>query len=332
MLAATFIHRDFRMASEPIPAPLAAFAGAKPPAPAWFDRAVAVEPERFTHQGAGVTIETLAWGERGKPGLMLLHGGSAHADWWSHLAPFFAATHRVVAPSWSGMGGSDWRPAYTMDDLMGEMLATIAATGLADGPVKPVVVSHSFGSFPAMAFAATHGERIGGLMTIDSPFLSKELRAKRDFGRPPSREPRDTLVYDTFEQALARFRLMPAQTADNLYIVDAIARRSLREVKKADGSSGWTWRFDPFMWSRMTRRDPSEDLAAAKCRLAITWGSDSVLFPDEIKDYVRQQAPAGSLFIEIPEAQHHVLIDQPLALVTAMRAVLSAWAAEDKAR
>ena len=104
MLAANVNHRDRCMASEPIPAPLVAFAGAKPPAPKWFVDALAVEPERSSHQGAGVTIETLAWGERGKPGLLLLHGGSAHADWWSHLAPFFAASHRVVASSWSGEG------------------------------------------------------------------------------------------------------------------------------------------------------------------------------------------------------------------------------------
>ena len=37
-----------------------------------------------------------------------------------------------------------------------------------------------------------------------APFMSKEMRAKRDLGRPPSREPRDTLVYDSFEQALAQ--------------------------------------------------------------------------------------------------------------------------------
>ncbi len=31
------------------------------------------------------------------------------------------------------MGGTDWRPAYSMDDLMGEMLATLEATGLEEG-------------------------------------------------------------------------------------------------------------------------------------------------------------------------------------------------------
>jgi pimeloyl-ACP methyl ester carboxylesterase len=317
------------MASEPKPAPLVPFHGEKPPAPAWFEEALALQPERSSHQGAGVTIETLAWGERGKPGLLMLHGGSAHADWWSYLAPFFAKTHRVVASSWSGMGGSDWRDAYSMDLLCAEMLSTLEATGLDEGPVRPVVVSHSFGSFPAMAFAARFGERIGGLITVDSPFLSNEMRSKREIDRPPSRPPRDTVLYDTFVEALARFRLMPAQEAENLYIVDYIARHSLREVKKPDGSTGWTWRFDPFMWSRLKRNDSAVDLAGAKCRLAITWGSDSILFPDEIKGFVRATAPKGTMFIEIPKARHHVLIDQPLALVTLIRSVIAAWEAAD---
>ena len=124
---------------------------------------------------------------------------------------------------------------------------------------------------------------------------------------------------------MARFRLMPAQAVENLYIVDYIARHSLREVQKANGGTGWTWRFDPFMWTNLKRNDSAADLAAAKCRLAITWGSDSVLFPKEIRAFVRSAAPPGTMFIEIPKARHHVLIDQPLALVALIRSVIAAW-------
>ena len=60
-------------------APLAAFRGQKPPAPAWFERVVAIEPERTFVAIDGAQVETLAWGERGKPGLIFLHGGAAHA-------------------------------------------------------------------------------------------------------------------------------------------------------------------------------------------------------------------------------------------------------------
>ena len=33
----------------------------------------------------------------------------------------------------------------------------------------------------------------------------------------------------------------------------------------------------------------------------------------------------GTLFFEIPEAHHHVMADEPLALVTATRAIIAAW-------
>ena len=108
-------------------APLAAFRGQTPPAPAWFERAVAVEPERSFVDVEGAKVETLAWGERGKPGLVFLHGGAAHADWWSFIAPFFARERRVVAPSFTGMGRSDWRPAYDFRQFVREARAAAQA-------------------------------------------------------------------------------------------------------------------------------------------------------------------------------------------------------------
>src|SRR5262249_31094558 len=125
-------------------APLAAYQGRKPPAPAWFERALALEPERTFVEVEGAKIETLAWGARGSPGLTLLHGGAAHADWWSFIAPFFARERRVVAPSFSGMGRSDWRPAYDFKQFVREAQEAGRFSGAFDaGP--PVVVGHSFG-------------------------------------------------------------------------------------------------------------------------------------------------------------------------------------------
>src|SRR5205085_3671875 len=66
-----------------IRAPLAPFKGAEPPSPQWFKDAIAQEPERSFVTSLGAKIELLTWGEVGKPGLLLVHGNSAHADWWS---------------------------------------------------------------------------------------------------------------------------------------------------------------------------------------------------------------------------------------------------------
>ncbi len=304
---------------------LAQFNGQRPPAPAWFDRAIAVEPERSQVTVAGANIEVLAWGRRGAPGLLLLHGGMAHAHWWSFIAPFFAATHRVVAPSWSGMGGSDWRPAYRIDTYVDEMMAVGDATGLFDGQSKPLVLAHSFGGFPTMRCARSYGEKFAGMMILDSPVLSPEQRRRRNERRKDEPPPRDTRIYASEAEALSRFRFSPNQPCDNFHIVDFIARTSLRLVTAPDGAMGWTWKFDPFMWSRLDRSEGAEDLTHARCRMATLWGGQSSLFQPDVIAYVRSVAPPGTLFIEIPEAHHHVMADQPLALVAAVRSVIAAW-------
>jgi pimeloyl-ACP methyl ester carboxylesterase len=308
-----------------LPSMLAAFGGEQPPAPAWFRRTLAIAPERSRVAAAGAGIEVLTWGKIGAPGLLLLHGGMAHADWWSFIAPFFATTHRVVALSWSGMGASDWRPAYSIDTYVDEMLAVGDATGLFAGPSKPMVLAHSFGGFPTMRCARNFGERFAGMMILDSPVLSPEQRKRRLEARKEDPPPRETRIYASEAEALSRFRFSPDQPCANFYIVDHIARTSLRRATAADGTLGWTWKFDPFMWSRLDRSEGAEDIAHARCPMATLWGGRSSLFQSDVIAYVKGVAPKDTLFIEIPEAHHHVMADEPLALIAAVRAVIAAW-------
>ena len=310
-------------------APLASFAGAMPPAPAWFARAIACEPERMTVEVAGASIETLTWGAVGRPGLLLLHGNGAHAGWWRMIAPFFAADYRVVALSWSGMGSSTWRPAYTLAHFTAEVMAVCGATGLFAGSRKPVAVGHSFGSFPLAETARHHGEDFSGIVLVDSPFSSPERREarRRARGEKPRRpnELRPHNVYPTFEAALARFRLAPTQPCENLYIADMIAREALKPAPLPNGGEGWTWRFDPFLWRDFKLPDLTGTLAQTRCRTALMRGGLSELMRPEDAAYTLSLMPAGTPLIEIPEAYHHVMIDQPLAFVAALRGLLAAW-------
>lgn len=162
-------------------APLAALAGARPSAPAWFTRTIGQPPERSTVTVDGVEVETLVWGVRGKPGLLLLHGNGAHADWWTFIAPFLAQNHRVAAFSFSGMGGSQWRRPNSMTNYITEAMAVARATGLFDADRKPVVIGHSFGGFVAVGIAAAHGDGLGGAVIVDTPILSREMRAAKGF-------------------------------------------------------------------------------------------------------------------------------------------------------
>jgi pimeloyl-ACP methyl ester carboxylesterase len=165
--------------AERVAPPLAHLNGARPPAPDWFERALSRTPERTRHEVRGAQIEALSWGEVGRPGLLLLHGNGAHADWYGFIAPLLARDFRVVALSWSGMGGSDWRSAYSLDLYVAEAFAVAEATGLFASHAKPVFAGHSFGSFPTLACAARAGERLGGIVAIDMPLHTpEELKAR----------------------------------------------------------------------------------------------------------------------------------------------------------
>jgi pimeloyl-ACP methyl ester carboxylesterase len=296
-------------------APLAALGGAVPEAPAWFSAALAAPHERAMLEVDGAGIEWLAWGTRGLPGLLLLHGNGAHADWWRFIAPFFAPTHRVAALSWSGMGGSAHREAYSIATFIEEARAVAAAAGL--GP-RFTAVGHSFGGFPLMAWAGQAGNPLARAVILDTPF-SHDRRRPRGSGDAP----RPHRVYPTLAAALARFRWAPVQPTAHLYIADFIARRSLVQVE--DG--GWTWRFDPFLWTSFEARDGSDPLRAPQAPVALLWGERSSLMPPELVADMAGRLPPGTPLVPIPDAGHHVMADQPLALVAALRALLAMDAA-----
>ncbi len=248
----------------------------------------------------------------------------ARADWWSFIAAFFAATHRVVALSWAGMGGSRWREQYSVETMSDEAMTVALATGLFESERKPVLVTHSFGAFASLLCAQRHGVRLGGVLTLDMPLLS---RAQREARRGPTLRSvfaqRPTRVYPSLTDALARFRFAPEQPCENLFIADHIARTSLKEVPLIDGMCR-TWRFDPRV-SQMHPGDPARSLFGAVCPVAMAWGADSALVTPEVAAHGLSVAAPGTPRIAIPGARHHLMVDQPLALVSALRGLLQAW-------
>jgi pimeloyl-ACP methyl ester carboxylesterase len=324
-----------------IASPLAPFGGASPPAPDWFEQVIAVEPERSRVPVLGAQIELLTWGERGKPGLIFVHGNSAHADWWSFIAPYFAATHRVAALSVSGMGDSDWREHYSFEIFATEIHEAGRAAGLYDGGARPVYIGHSFGGGQVFYSAARHPERMSACILVDTGFggpptreeaerMEREAVARGEpAGRwrgPPQRSGPHR-VYPTFEQALTRFRFMPPQVPGNLYVADFIARRSLKPAPLPDGSGeGWTWKFDPSLWSKLERSGMATPDTRTDVPMVHIYGERSAIIrrhaqagrdPNEVL--------AGVPSIVIPDSEHHIMVDQPLALVAALRSVLMMW-------
>jgi pimeloyl-ACP methyl ester carboxylesterase len=136
-------------------------------------------------------------------------------------------------------------------------------------------------------------------------------------------------VYPTIAAALARFRFMPPQAAGNLFVADFIARRSLKQVPMEDGSGmGWSWRFDPNMWNKLDRTAMTAMMVGGKPKvdvpLAHIYGDRSVIMTRRTEGQATP-LPDDILEIAIPDSAHHVMVDQPLALVAALRSLLSVW-------
>jgi len=295
------------------------------PAPSWFARTSAVRPEARAVQVAGATVRYLAWGALGDPTLVLVHGGAAHGQWWAPLAPLLAEDgFRVLAPDLSGHGDSDRREVYSVDVWAQEVLG-VAQDGAGSG--RPIVVGHSMGGFVTIATAAVHGSRLDGAVVIDAPVRRPDPETVEGVSGGMFRAPK---VYADLEEGMRHFHLVPPQPCENGWLVAHIARHSLRDV---DG--GVTWKFDPGVFTRREGPNSPSDygamLSRAACRLAVVNGAESSIVSQDMRAYMAElladspAAVAGVPFIEVPEAQHHVLLDQPIALVTALRAVFGAW-------
>ena len=285
-------------------------------APGWFRRALHTPyfDEHVTVEGA--RIHYLTWGEPGRRGLVFVHGGAAHAHWWTHVAATFSREYRVVAIDLSGHGDSDHRDAYSLEQWADEVLAVAADAGI-DGP--PVIIGHSMGGFVTIATAARHPEAPAGVVVLDSPVVEvdnevRAAQAKRAFGK--------TKVYPSAEDALSRFRTVPPQDNDLPYVMHHVARRSLREVP-----GGWSWKFDHHLFDAFPttiRTVALPYLSEVRCRFALLRSELGLVTPDigeSMYDKLGRVAPV----VELPETGHHGMLDQPLLVITAIRTLLADW-------
>jgi pimeloyl-ACP methyl ester carboxylesterase len=284
--------------------------------PVWFRRALAVPYSDEEVEVDGAAVHYLAWGERGRRGLVFVHGGGAHAHWWTHVAATFAGELRVLALDLSGHGDSDRRDEYPLAGWTDEVMAVAEAGGVA-GP--PVIVGHSMGGFVTIATAALHPSDLAGAIVCDSPVTAPdpEVDASRlgsAFGAPRT--------YASVDDALAHFRTVPPQDHYLDYVVDHVARHSLRQV-----AGGWQWKFDRQVFAQFAggmRSVALPYLPQVRCRFALLRSEHGLVTAGigaEMYDALGRVAPV----IEVPEAGHHAMLDQPLLLLTALRTLLADW-------
>ena len=281
--------------------------------PRWAEVALATPYEDDTVEVEGARVHFLDWGGRGLPGLLFVHGGAAHAHWWSHLAPLFTRWYHPVALDLTGHGDSARREQYSHALWAAEIVGVCEAVGF---PGPPVVVGHSLGGIATIQTAATYGDSLAGAVIVDSPVRRPDPESEEGSRGGAFRSPG---VYPTLDEAIDHFHLIPRQPRAEEWVMTHVARHSLHETP-----DGWTWKFDPRLFGH-TLVNMNDQLAGVRCRVALLRGELSVVVPDDTAAYMYELMGRVSPVISIPEAHHHMILDQPLAFVAALRALLADW-------
>lgn len=282
--------------------------------PSWFTKAISAPAESRFADIDGTSVHYLAWNlaDTDKPGLLFAHGFRAHARWWSFIAPFFSSRFRVVALDFSGMGDSGARAQYEPLSFSRDIVGVLDHAGFG----RATLVGHSFGGSRVARTCAEFPERVERAVVIDSYARLPDVEHRL----PPPLEPRPKKLYPTFEAARARFRLVPEHNAAAAYILDYIAEHSLRRTE-----GGWMWKFDENFLPRSVNEDPGtivEMLASIRCPVTYMYGDLSVVVPRALAHGFVKRLRYGHGPIAIPQSHHHVMLDQPLALVAALKAAL----------
>jgi pimeloyl-ACP methyl ester carboxylesterase len=282
--------------------------------PAWFSEAIAVSPASAVVTCDAVPIHYRVWSAvapADQPGLVLVHGNAAQSSWWDHLAPVLASDRRVVALDLSGHGDSGRRERYDVPRWSREVRAVSEAAGLWPGAI---LIGHSLGGMVAFGAARQAGHLVGGVVMIDSLVVKRTAEDKLSRQRRAQAPPR---IYADRSAALGAYRPRPTQSDVLQYICAHIAQTAIRPV---DG--GWTWKSDPVIHARP---DLSECfLADVEAPLALLYGEHGLIDAAMLATMRRRLGPAADIRV-IPGAGHHIMLDKPRELATAIREVIASW-------
>ena len=272
--------------------------------PDWFNQALDKEYTSKFVEVNGARIEYMEWGNPENQSVIMLHGTNAHAHWFKFIGSMLSEKYHFVVMSFSGMGGSDWRSFYTRDTFVDDVWGVVKDTGMED----PIVVGHSFGGMVSLITASKHSEDMSGLLLVDFVVNKPEEHHEWYEDRAPARPPR---IVKEREELMKRFRLMPPQQCINQYLVDYIADHSIRETE-----NGWAWTFDPSAYDGLIiGSDHSKILSELSCPVGFYYGEHTIEFKEGELKTMKDLLPKDSPIFELKDAQHHLMLDQPLPFI-----------------
>jgi pimeloyl-ACP methyl ester carboxylesterase len=258
-------------------------------------------------------LHYLDYGTEGRPPMLCVHGGAAHAHWFDYVAPGFAPDFHVRAVDLRGHGDSEWAdpPVYSFEKYASDLNEVVEKLDLRDF----VLIGHSMGGMVSLVYAATHPGRVSRLVLVDTTMhMSKESIGRlRDLGARPAKD------YATHDELISRYRLQPE--GPNLAVSEVIRHVAAHSGRQtAEGT--WRHKFDRSLYAIFERRDGRPYWNHIKVPALLVKGEHSSRVNAEILAQVKARSPQVEL-VEVPNSDHHITLDNPGGFVDAVRAWLA---------
>jgi pimeloyl-ACP methyl ester carboxylesterase len=261
----------------------------------------------------GLRLHYLDYGTEGRRPMLCVHGGAAHAHWFDFVADGFTTDHHVLSIDLRGHGDSEWvdPPSYFYRDYASDLNAAVERLDLRDF----VLMGHSMGGMVALLYAASYPGRVRRLVIVDTLLnLPAERVAKlRDVGSRPGS------TYASRDELESRYRLRPGHSVAVPDVVRHVAAHSGREL--ADGT--WKLKFDRAVYGTRELHDGREYWTRIAIPALLVRGAHSERVTDAVFADAKARCPQLRL-AEVPDAHHHVMLDNPGGYVAAVTPFLHA--------
>jgi pimeloyl-ACP methyl ester carboxylesterase len=258
----------------------------------------------------GLRLHYCEWGPISAPPVLLLHGGSAHSHWWESFADAIADGYHVIALDLRGHGDSSHAdpPAYRISDYVSDLAALVDQLQLP----RLHLIGHSLGAMVAGAFAPARIGRLLSLTLVDAQlhFSAAGVRYLQRLARFPQ------LSYPDLATAVRRFRVLPTQTSAARAVIERMGAWGFRESE-----GRWVLKFDRASLGQLEPVDLLPALAQVCLPICVVRGEHSTVLTRERAEVIQAHLPQARL-IEIPDAHHHVMLDNLPAFAGQTRAFL----------
>lgn len=257
------------------------------------------------------------------PPVVLIPGLASPRDVWSGVAPGLARERRVLLVQVNGFAGDDpganLRPGI-LEGIVADLHAYLERERL--GPVR--LVGHSMGGLAGLMFARTHPAQVERLMVVDAlPFFSVLLANGGPEPTVATAEPMARMMRD-------RIRATHGQPADPAAIEASVRGLALKPAS-LERMRGWAAAADPRVTAQALYEDMITDLRPDLLALrtpvtvVVPWSGSQGFGRDATLAFYRRQF-AGTrdiAFVDVAEAGHFVMLDQPEAFEAALSAFLA---------